>query len=87
MLYSELYNEAMETKRKTRANAPMLSVYLGDAEVSARRMAVLDSMAAHLGVSRSKLFAMIADGHLALVVPGPGAAALGRAVQADTQSE
>ena len=77
----------MEIKPKTKTNAPALSVYLGDAEESARRLAVLDSMAENLGVSRSKLFAMIADGQLALVVPGPATTTLGRVIEAATLHE
>ncbi len=72
----------METKPKTKTNAPALSVYLGDAEESARRLAAIDRMADSLGVSRSKLFAMIADGQLALVVPSPATAALGQVIAA-----
>ena len=77
----------MVSKTKTRTNAPALSVYLGDAEESARRLAAIDGMAARLGVSRSKLFAMIADGQLALVVPGPAAASLGRVIEPSVPTE
>jgi hypothetical protein len=75
----------MESKTKTRTNAPALSIYLGDAEESARRLAAIEGMANSLGVSRSKLFAMIADGQIALVVPGPGAAAVGQVIEAKPQ--
>lgn len=70
----------MERKTKTRTNAPALSVYLGDVDEATRRLAAIDHMAEHLGVSRSKLFAMVADGHLALVVPGPATPALGQVI-------
>ncbi len=48
---------------------PMLSVYLGPPDISERRLKALDSLAGNIGVKRSKLIQMIADGQLALTIP------------------
>lgn len=57
--------------RKTPRIAPALSVYLGSQEVAARRLEALDKLAAQLGMSRSKMIQLLADGKLTLTVARP----------------
>jgi hypothetical protein len=49
----------------------MLSVYLGPEPVASRRLKALDGLAGQLGVSRSKMVQMLADGKLTLAVVPP----------------
>lgn len=53
---------------------PRVSISLGPEPLHSKRLAALDTMAAHLGVNRSKLIQLIADGHLLLTVPNIDAA-------------
>ena len=54
-----------EPKTKT---GPALSVYLGPEPDASRRLAALDSIGDQLGVNRSKLIQMLADGQFAVIV-------------------
>lgn len=60
----------LEAKPRKEKSPPALSVYLGSAEESARRMKTLDDIAERLNLrGRSTLIQWIADGRLQLVVP------------------
>jgi hypothetical protein len=67
----------LDTKyqRKT-PRQPNISLYLGDKEKRAERLARLDGIAASFGVTRSVLIQKIADGELVIVkavdFPGSG---------------
>lgn len=65
----------MDTTPNKRRNKPLLSVYLGTPEIAQKRLVALDGLADSLGVSRSELIQMVADGKLLLVVSPPSAPA------------
>ncbi len=60
----------MNTTIKKR-NQPALSIYLGPPEVAAQRLDALARLAEQLGVSRSEMIQMLADGKLGLMVTRP----------------
>jgi hypothetical protein len=47
---------------------PAMTVYLGPEPMASERMEALNRIAGKLGVSRSKLICMIADGNLTVIV-------------------
>lgn len=52
----------------TKKTQPAMTVYLGPEPLAGQRMEALNRLAARLGVSRSKLICMIADGNLSLTL-------------------
>ena len=55
-------------ERPLKKYAPAFSVYLGPPDTARKRLAALDGLAKSLGVSRSEMMQMLADGKFLLVV-------------------